>query len=122
MNNRSLFLLLSAWVFLVHVDMAVSWADVSNIECHLPSGAVVTTTERDCKSRIGLVLPERGSQETVPINNENRMSSAKTSHSSDGYIFNKIQSRLEMLKSLLEKGLITKDEAAAKRKAILDSM
>ncbi len=32
------------------------------------------------------------------------------------------EERLEALKSLLEKGLITKDEAATKRKAILDSM
>jgi hypothetical protein len=35
---------------------------------------------------------------------------------------NSIEERLENLKSLLEKGLITKDEAAAKRKAILEGL
>jgi hypothetical protein len=35
---------------------------------------------------------------------------------------NSIEERLEGLKSLLEKGLITKDEAAEKRKAILEGL
>ena len=54
---------LFAWVFLTYVSMDVTWADGSNIECHLLGGVVITTTERDCKSKIGLVLPEQGSYE-----------------------------------------------------------
>ena len=45
----------------------ISSAEASQIRCHLPSGTVVTTTKKDCRSRIGLIL----SGSTLPSSTQN---------------------------------------------------
>ena len=80
------------------------------IQCHLPSGEVVNVSKNVCGNRWGLVLP---SNSTFKSADTVKKPAPKLS-STDS-----VEQRLRKLKSLLDQGLITLEDAAEKRKEIL---